>query len=114
MPGIWSKARRLRLACGGKGIDAEAIRYDAGDPGTEKEVADFFENRYERLDILVNNAGMMRDEQPRSDTGANDLSRGSSRDVRYQFFRGGVFDPDPCCRLFASRRRGGSSTYPAC
>ncbi|RYG43916.1 SDR family oxidoreductase [bacterium] len=42
-----------------KGIEAEAIPYDASDPSTVATVVEFFEKRYGRLDILVNNAGVM-------------------------------------------------------
>ncbi len=47
----------------GKGIDAGAIRYDAADPNSPREVYEFLDQTYGRLDILVNNAGVMLEQQ---------------------------------------------------
>lgn len=63
-----------------KGIDAEAIRYDAADPSTEAEVADFFDRRYGRLDILVNNAGVMKEGVSEPNTSAT-VSREALRET---------------------------------
>ena len=42
-----------------RGIQAEAIRYDAADPATDQAVFAHFEREYGRLDILINNAGVL-------------------------------------------------------
>jgi NAD(P)-dependent dehydrogenase (short-subunit alcohol dehydrogenase family) len=42
-----------------RGITADAIRYDAADPATDRAVFSYFEQKYGRLDILVNNAGIL-------------------------------------------------------
>ncbi|HEY3667107.1 MAG TPA: SDR family oxidoreductase [Polyangiaceae bacterium] len=43
------------------GVDAELVRYDAGDPEADREVFNYFERKYGRLDVLVNNAGVLKD-----------------------------------------------------
>lgn len=46
----------------GLGIKAEAIHYDAAQPGSENAVFDHLANRYGKLDILVNNAGILKEQ----------------------------------------------------
>lgn len=43
------------------GIAAEAIHYDATQPGAENDVYDYLQSRYGQLDILVNNAGILQE-----------------------------------------------------
>jgi NAD(P)-dependent dehydrogenase (short-subunit alcohol dehydrogenase family) len=50
-------AQELRKA----GITAEAIRYDAARPETDKSVYAYLDKRYGKLDILVNNAGVSKE-----------------------------------------------------
>jgi NAD(P)-dependent dehydrogenase (short-subunit alcohol dehydrogenase family) len=46
----------------GFGIKAEAIHYDAAQPGSENAVFDHLASRYGKLDILVNNAGILKEQ----------------------------------------------------
>jgi NAD(P)-dependent dehydrogenase (short-subunit alcohol dehydrogenase family) len=46
----------------GLGIKAEAIHYDAAQPGSEDAVFDHLASRYGKLDILVNNAGILKEQ----------------------------------------------------
>lgn len=46
----------------GLGIKAEAIHYDAAQPGSENAVFDHLASRYGKLDILVNNAGILKEQ----------------------------------------------------
>ena len=64
------KGEEAAIALRAKGVDAEAIRYDAADSATEREVADFFERHHGRLDILVNNAGTMKETMGAPNTSA--------------------------------------------
>lgn len=53
-----------------KGMDAQAIRYDAADPASVASVVAFFEEKHGRLDVLVNNAGVMKEGMGGSNTAA--------------------------------------------
>jgi len=44
------------------GIKAEAIHYDAAQPGAENAVFEYLASRYGKLDILVNNAGILKEQ----------------------------------------------------
>jgi NAD(P)-dependent dehydrogenase (short-subunit alcohol dehydrogenase family) len=46
----------------GLGIKAEAIHYDAAQPGSENAVFEHLASRYGKLDILVNNAGILKEQ----------------------------------------------------
>ena len=46
----------------GLGIKAEAIHYDAAQPGSENAVFEHLVSRYGKLDILVNNAGILKEQ----------------------------------------------------
>ena len=46
----------------GLGIKAEAIHYDAAQPGSENAVFEYLANCYGKLDILVNNAGILKEQ----------------------------------------------------
>jgi len=46
----------------GLGIKAEAIHYDAAQPGSENAVFEYLASRYGKLDILVNNAGILKEQ----------------------------------------------------
>ena len=42
------------------GIEADAVRYDAAQPETDRSVLEHLTSRYGKLDALVNNAGMIK------------------------------------------------------
>lgn len=46
----------------GLGIKAEAIHYDAAQPGSENAVFAHLASRYGKLDILINNAGILKEQ----------------------------------------------------
>lgn len=46
--------KKLRAA----GVDADVLKFDATDPGSQQAAYDYFNSHYGRLDILVNNAGV--------------------------------------------------------
>lgn len=56
-----AKGEQAVASLRGLGIAAEAIHYDAAQPGAENGVYDYLQSRYGQLDILVNNAGILKE-----------------------------------------------------